>query len=123
MLDVGGRDEPTPDALLESLDFISPNETELARLMNEQDPEKIGINEIRNKLLTRFPNLVVVLKLGAKGSAVVTSDLHIVAGSVTMKRKEILEEFKIVDTTGAGDCFTSAFCVKFIELLGKKDEE
>ncbi len=24
-------------------------------------------------------------------------------------------KYKIVDTVGAGDCFTSAFCVKFLE--------
>jgi len=34
MLDCGGRDEDIPNKLLENLDFISPNETELARLIN-----------------------------------------------------------------------------------------
>ena len=33
MLDCGGRDETLPDELLKNLDFISPNETELLRLL------------------------------------------------------------------------------------------
>jgi sugar/nucleoside kinase (ribokinase family) len=28
-----------------------------------------------------------------------------------------LEDYSVVDTTGAGDCFTSAFIVKYIELF------
>ena len=31
---------------------------------------------------------------------------------------DILNEYKIIDTTGAGDCFTGAFFVRYIELTG-----
>ena len=29
---------------------------------------------------------------------------------------DILNEYKIIDTTGAGDCFTAAFFVRYVEL-------
>ena len=28
----------------------------------------------------------------------------------------VLNDYKIIDTTGAGDCFTAAFFVRYIEL-------
>ena len=77
MLDVGGRDEPSPDILLENLDFISPNETELARLMNVKDDVELTTKFIRENLLNKYKNLVVVLKLGARGSQVITSEIDI----------------------------------------------
>lgn len=30
---------------------------------------------------------------------------------------KILDDYKIVDTVGAGDCFTSAFCTHFYNLV------
>lgn len=77
MLDVGGRDEPSPDLLLENLDFISPNETELARLMNVAEDVDLSTTFIRENLLSKYKNLVVVLKLGARGSQVITNELDI----------------------------------------------
>ena len=31
---------------------------------------------------------------------------------------QILTDYSIIDTTGAGDCFTAAFFVRYIELTG-----
>jgi sugar/nucleoside kinase (ribokinase family) len=33
-----------------------------------------------------------------------------------MSNEEVLKDFKIIDTVGAGDCFTGAFAVKHSEL-------
>ena len=35
---------------------------------------------------------------------------------------KILNDYKIVDTVGAGDCFTSAFCSQFYRLLSEIGE-
>lgn len=37
-------------------------------------------------------------------------------GNVATKiNKHVLDKYKIIDTVGAGDCFTSAFCAKVLE--------
>lgn len=103
MLDCGGRDEDIPEELLGNLSFISPNETELSRVINvEVDGENLDIEMIREKLLNKYEELVVVLKLGSKGSAVLTKDSFIKCDTVTKINPEILNKYKIVDTTGAG---------------------
>lgn len=42
--------------------------------------------------------------------------------SVTQINSNIVKDYEIRDTTGAGDCFTSAFLGRFIELGAKKTE-
>ncbi len=37
--------------------------------------------------------------------------------------KQILEDYKIIDSVGAGDCFTSAFCSKFLKSLSGSNLE
>lgn len=117
ILDCGGQDVPISDRILSHLTYISPNETELLRI----DPTiQIGddfvledaAQEIRLKLLKSYPNLKVLLKLGSKGSAIITSELAVQGHSVTIVNTEILKDYKIVDTVGAGDCFTGAFAVR-----------
>jgi sugar/nucleoside kinase (ribokinase family) len=61
ILDCGGRDDPIPQELLQNLDYISPNETELARLDSTINLDDI-VHEIRNKIISQFPNLKVLLK-------------------------------------------------------------
>jgi ribokinase len=56
--------------------------------------------------------LKVLLKLGVKGSTLITDTLAIHADVATKINPTCLQKYKIVDTVGAGDCFTSAFCVK-----------
>lgn len=89
MLDCGGRDEKISETLLKNLDFISPNETELARLMEKQS-DNISTEEIRKILLSKYPNLIVVLKLGANGSAVLTEKTRIDVPSVGKINPKIL---------------------------------
>lgn len=95
------------------MDYISPNETEVLRIapgLNIEDP----VAEIRGKIISKYPKLKVLLKLGSKGSTLITDKIHIHGDVATKLNKKVLEKYKIVDTVGAGDCFTSAFCVKIL---------
>jgi ribokinase len=90
-----------PEGILEKLDYIIPNETELIRLSGCNDD---SMNEIKNgaqKLIEMGVNSVIVT-LGDKGSMLV--------------QKNSVELFppipvRAVDTTAAGDCFCAAFVV------------
>lgn len=78
MLDCGGRDDPIKEDLLKNVDFISPNETELKRVMNITDKNiKIDETLIRQQLLSKYPKMVVVLKKGSDGSCVLTNNLKL----------------------------------------------
>ena len=121
ILDCGGRDDEIPEELLDNITYISPNETELLRLdssISLSEPINLVtlVEEVRNKLLTKRPNLRVLLKLGSRGSAIITKDTFVKGEVVTQINKNILNDYKIIDTVGAGDCFTGAFAVKHSEL-------
>jgi len=73
---------------------------------------------IKDVLLKRNPNLKVLLKLGSKGCEMITKDYDIPMSVVGTYNKQIMEDYKIVNTTGAGDCFTAAFMVKYSEYQG-----
>ena len=73
------------------------------------------VEEIRKKIISKYKNLKFILKLGGRGSAVITDTLYIEVPVVTALNEKIKEDFTIVDTVGAGDCFTSAFTVKLLE--------
>ena len=52
----------------------------------------------------------------------ITNQLNINVDVVTGMNPDILKEHKIIDTVGAGDCFTAAFTVKHAELDWSKEE-
>ena len=52
--------------------------------------------------------------MGSKGSAIITDSLFIEVPVATLVNEQIKENYKIIDTVGAGDCFTSAFTVKML---------
>lgn len=74
------------------------------------------VDEIRGKLLAKHPKLRVLLKLGSKGSAIITPTVFVKGDVVTAINKTVLSDYKIIDTVGAGDCFTGAFAVRHSEL-------
>lgn len=80
ILDCGGRDDPIPEELLQNLDYISPNQTELVRLDPTINLDDI-VNEVRNKLISKYPHLKVLLKEGSKGSSLISSTLHVKCGA------------------------------------------
>ena len=54
----------------------------------------------------------MLLKLGKRGSAIITNEVLVKGPSATRVNKAILDDYKIIDTVGAGDCFTGAYAVK-----------
>ncbi len=94
---------PAPDTLSSELlnaDIITPNESEVAKLLGET--EACGDwGQTAGRLRARGPR-AVVLKLGSEGCylSAPDGDQHIPAHAV-----------KVVDTTAAGDAFTAALAV------------
>jgi len=42
--------------------------------INSSSEGDVSVDTIRQQLLTKYPNLIVVLKEGSKGSAIITAD-------------------------------------------------
>ena len=96
---------PAPRQLPEELcrvDIISPNVIEAELITGTKTGEERADKNIASDLIARGAS-AAVLKLGARGSMVVTADGQI--ARVPAYR------VKIVDTTAAGDAFTGALAV------------
>ncbi|NIK75137.1 ribokinase [Paenibacillus castaneae] len=100
-----------PDHVLEKIDYLVPNETELQKLtgMPVHSIETAGTAS-RTLLSKGLKNMIVTL--GSKGSLLVNSDgiVHFPAPNV-----------QAIDTTAAGDSFVAAFAVGLSE--GKSDKD
>ncbi|KAG2372360.1 uncharacterized protein HKW66_Vig0207710 [Vigna angularis] len=107
VLDAGGMDGPLAPELLNFVDILSPNETELGRLtgMPTENFEEIARAALKCHELGAKK---VLAKLGHKGSAL------FVEGEKPIQQPAILSK-TVIDTTGAGDTFTSAFAVALVE--------
>ncbi|XP_071698391.1 ribokinase [Rutidosis leptorrhynchoides] len=107
ILDAGGMDAPIPFELLKHVDILSPNESELARLtgMETESFEQISLAVAK---CHKFGVKEVLVKLGGRGSVLFTE------GEEPIKQG-IIEAEKVLDTTGAGDTFTAAYAVAFVE--------
>ncbi|XP_014501950.1 uncharacterized protein LOC106762504 [Vigna radiata var. radiata] len=107
VLDAGGMDGPLAPELLNFVDILSPNETELGRLtgMPTESFEEIARAALKCHQLGAKK---VLAKLGHKGSAL------FVEGENPIQQPAILSK-TVIDTTGAGDTFTSAFAVALVE--------
>ncbi|KAK9070569.1 hypothetical protein SSX86_010971 [Deinandra increscens subsp. villosa] len=107
ILDAGGMDAPVPAQLLKHVDILSPNESELARLtgMQTESFEQISLAVAKCHQLGVKE---VLVKLGGRGSVLFTQ------GKEPIKQS-IIEAEKVLDTTGAGDTFTAAYAVAFVE--------
>lgn len=114
--DVGGEDRPISDSLLALLDFLSPNESELARLTGLPTDTEADVIAAARSLTARGCRNVLVT-LGSRGSLLVP------AGGAPVLRQEALPPpgGVIVDATAAGDSFRAAFAVAFSE--GKPMQE
>ncbi|CAG9466930.1 unnamed protein product [Pedinophyceae sp. YPF-701] len=107
VLDCGGQEGPLEDGLLEACDTISPNETELARMTGLPTATDAEVLAAAESMLSDGKRQVLV-KLGSKGSVLVRSGEEPI-------RQPAIPAPEVVDTTGAGDCFTAAFAVAFLE--------
>ncbi|KAI8552383.1 hypothetical protein RHMOL_Rhmol06G0262400 [Rhododendron molle] len=113
ILDAGGVDAPIPSELLNFVDILSPNESELARLtgMPTESFEQISRAVIK---CHEMGVKQVLVKLGAKGSAL------FIEGEEPIKQP-IISAPRVLDTTGAGDTFTAAFAVALVEGKSKTE--
>jgi ribokinase len=92
--------QPLSKVLLSKINYLTPNESELAQLSGEDDLEK-GIEKLRG---WGVRNLIITM--GARGARVITAaiDEHLSAHEITA-----------VDTTAAGDAFNGALGVALAE--------
>ncbi|CAK0752448.1 hypothetical protein CVIRNUC_002147 [Coccomyxa viridis] len=113
LLDCGGVEGPIAPELMQSVTTLSPNETELARLTGKDTDSKDQAEEAARDILGQGVSSVLV-KRGTNGSLLIDKDGY-------RSSQPIYEADKVVDTTGAGDCFTGAYAVGILE--GKAPEE
>ena len=120
ILDMGGADAPLSTELLSLLKIISPNKTELRRILKREidikDTNKLieALEEMRT--ISNNKELCLLLKLGSKGSLYIDETNNIIKQSAFL-----FEDMPILDTTGAGDCFTASFATQLVE--GKNIKE
>lgn len=107
VLDAGGSASPVSPDLLRCLAVISPNETELQGLTGLPTETEEQIVAAAHALRSQGVQTVLV-KLGSRGSLLVD-------GEGAVLRQQAQHVAQVVDTTGAGDCFTAAFAVALLE--------
>ncbi|BDA46191.1 Ribokinase [Coccomyxa sp. Obi] len=113
LLDCGGVEGPISSELLKNISILSPNETELARLTGRNTESQEEAEAAAQVMLGQGVDIVLV-KRGTSGSLQVSKD----AGPLT---QAIFPVEKVVDTTGAGDCFTGAYAVAIVEGKGASE--
>ena len=94
-----------PEELLRCVDWLTPNETELARLSGMPCEEPVEIEEAAAFLQRKGVGNVLVT-LGSQGALLCTPDLCELVPA---------KKVKAIDTTAAGDCFNGAFAVALSE--------
>ena len=113
VLDAGGSDDgPLPATLLACLAVCSPNETELARLTGMPTADDAQVIAAARHLQAQGVGTVLV-KLGARGCLLVRPDGSTLHQGVFPVR--------VVDTTGAGDCFTATYTVAMLSGMNEAD--
>ncbi|KAK9812771.1 hypothetical protein WJX72_003419 [[Myrmecia] bisecta] len=106
LLDCGGMEGPISEDLLKLLSVLSPNETELARMTGKPTESDSEVEAAARQLLEQGVDTVLV-KRGSQGSMLVTGRDNI--------KQPIFKVDKVIDTTGAGDCYTGAYSVAVLE--------
>jgi ribokinase len=102
ILDAGGSGGVVMSALLPLVDILSPNEHELAVLTSMPTATNEEVLAAARSLQVKGAHTLLV-KLGARGAMLVPEQGKPVIHSAF--------EVNVVDTTGAGDCFTAAYAV------------
>jgi ribokinase len=96
---------PLPEAIFGSVDYLTPNESELRILLGlpANDPRSSG--DLARELRRRGVRNVVVT-LGRSGALILTDELETMVPALNVE---------VTDTTGAGDAFNSGFAVALAE--------
>lgn len=81
--------------ILKYVDYILPNQDEIALLTGETDPS------VNAKLLVEAGVSCAVVKIGSKGCIIRTKEEALEVSAYPVERA--------IDTTGAGDCFAAGF--------------
>ncbi len=95
---------PLPDEWLESIDYLTPNLSELNLLVGDSLVETASIESITasaRKLCTRGARKIIG-KLGSRGAVLVTPEATTYFPA---------PKVQAIDTTAAGDCFNAAFAI------------
>lgn len=103
--------EELPDEIMGSIDYITPNETELMKIC-KMDGDTVEDYTEGARLLLKKGVKNVLVTLGERGALLVNEK---VAGIFPTRK------VASVDTTAAGDCFNGAFAVALAEGKGEKE--
>jgi ribokinase len=95
--------------LLETVDYLIINETELAFYTNQKkvNEDIETITQYASELRMR-PSQTIIITLGSKGAICISGEDVICVPGIKVEA---------IDTTGAGDCFTGAFAVAVSEQM------
>lgn len=127
LLDMGGADIPMDPELMENVDIVSPNNTELDRILDFEDGATL--DEKVTTFMKRYPGTDMLFKRGADGATYFANKQnHHMDASIDDVEEGLYDltersafnfdnydGMELVDTTGAGDCFTAAFAVAQLE--------
>jgi ribokinase len=94
-----------PPSIFESVDYLTPNESELRILLDLPADDPRSSRELAEELRRRGVRSVVTT-LGRDGAMILTDTLDIRVPAI---------EMEVTDTTGAGDAFNSGFAVALAE--------
>lgn len=121
LLDMGGADTPLDRELMENVDIVSPNETELNRILGDADG---NLDDKVNQFMKNNPGMDLLFKRGSDGATYYTNKNTDYMDTEMAKDGELYDsvgrpaysfsdykDVELVDTTGAGDCFTAAYAV------------
>jgi ribokinase len=97
-----------PASIFESVDYLTPNESELRILLNLPADDPRSSRELAEELRRRGARNVITT-LGRDGAMILTDTLDMRVPAV---------EVEVTDTTGAGDAFNSGFAVALAEGRG-----
>jgi ribokinase len=94
-----------PDSIFASVDYLTPNESELRILLNLPADDPRSSRELAEELRRRGVRNIVTT-LGREGAMIVTDTINALVPAI---------EVGVTDTTGAGDAFNSGFAVALAE--------
>jgi ribokinase len=97
-----------PTSIFESVDYLTPNESELRILLNLSANDPRSSEELAGELRRRGVRNVITT-LGREGAMIVTDTLNVRVPAIGVE---------VTDTTGAGDAFNSGFAVALAEGRG-----